>query len=70
MAGDARLCADSPLPIASDEELIGVNDPAEKALLLDTIHPQYIILKPSLHGGIRVQGSGSQWQRNVTSAHG
>ena len=48
----ARLCADSPLPIALDEELIGVNDPAEKALLLDTIHPQYIILKPSLHGGM------------------
>ena len=48
----ARLCADSPLPIALDEELIGVNDPAEKALLLDTIHPQFIILKPSLHGGM------------------
>ena len=48
----ARLCADSPLPIALDEELIGVNNPAEKVLLLDTIHPQYIILKPSLHGGM------------------
>lgn len=48
----ARLCADSPLPIALDEELIGVNDPTEKALLLDTIRPQYIILKPSLHGGM------------------
>ena len=48
----ARLCADSPLPIALDEELIGVNNPAEKALLLDTIRPQNIILKPSLHGGM------------------
>ena len=48
----ARLCADSPLPIALDEELIGVNNPAEKVLLLDTIRPQYIILKPSLHGGM------------------
>ena len=48
----ARLCADSPLPIALDEELIGVNDPAEKVLLLDTIRPQNIILKPSLHGGM------------------
>lgn len=47
----ARLCADTPLPIALDEELIGVNDPALKAELLDTIRPQYIILKPSLHGG-------------------
>ena len=48
----ARLCANTPLPIALDEELIGVNDPTEKALLLDTIRPQYIILKPSLHGGM------------------
>lgn len=49
----AQLCAATPLPIALDEELIGVNDTSEKALLLDTIRPQYIILKPSLHGGIR-----------------
>lgn len=48
----ARLCLHSPLPIALDEELIGVNDPEEKARLLDTIRPQYIILKPSLHGGM------------------
>lgn len=48
----ARLCKNSPLPIALDEELIGVNDLTEKNQLLDTIQPQYIILKPSLHGGI------------------
>lgn len=48
----ARLCHESPLPIALDEELIGVNEMAKKVELLDTIHPQYIILKPSLHGGI------------------
>ena len=47
-----RLCKNSPLPIALDEELIGVNDLTEKNQLLDTIQPQYIILKPSLHGGI------------------
>lgn len=46
----ARLCATSPLPIALDEELIGVNDKELKVALLDTIRPQYIILKPSLHG--------------------
>lgn len=46
----ARLCAETPLPIALDEELIGINDPAGKARLLDTIRPQYIILKPTLHG--------------------
>lgn len=48
----AALCRQTPLPIALDEELIGVNAPQEKARLLDTIHPQYIILKPSLHGGM------------------
>lgn len=46
----ARLCSQTPLPIALDEELIGVNDTDEKVRLLDTIRPQYIILKPSLHG--------------------
>ena len=48
----AQLCAISPIPIALDEELIGVNMPGMKQELLDTIRPQYIILKPSLHGGI------------------
>jgi len=47
----AQLCANTPLPIALDEELIGINDFAKKKLLLETIQPQYIILKPSLHGG-------------------
>lgn len=48
----AELCKQSPLPIALDEELIGVNVKSMKAALLDTIQPQYIVLKPSLHGGI------------------
>lgn len=48
----AQLCKESPLPIALDEELIGVNVRSMKEALLDTIRPQYIILKPSLHGGI------------------
>lgn len=48
----ARLCAGTPLPIALDEELIGINERRRKEELLDTIRPQYIILKPSLHGGI------------------
>ena len=47
-----RLCAETPLDIALDEELIGVNRTEDKIKLLDTIQPQYIILKPSLHGGI------------------
>ena len=48
----ARLCEHTPLPIALDEELIGVNTEDVKIRLLDTIKPQYIILKPSLHGGM------------------
>lgn len=48
----ARLCHETPLPIALDEELIGINNTTSKIELLDTIHPQYIILKPSLHGGM------------------
>ena len=48
----AKLCATTPFPIALDEELIGINRLSQKVELLDTIRPQYIILKPSLHGGI------------------
>ena len=51
----ADLCLKSPLDIALDEELIGVFRNSEKEQLLNTIKPQYIILKPSLIGGI--QGS-------------
>lgn len=47
-----ELCASTPTPIALDEELIGISDRDEKIKLLETILPQYIILKPSLHGGI------------------
>lgn len=47
----AQLCAKTPLPIALDEELIGVFDEKNKERLLQTINPQFIILKPSLIGG-------------------
>lgn len=47
------LCAKTPLPIALDEELIGKFSLEEKLNLLTNINPQYIILKPSLVGGIR-----------------
>ena len=45
----AILCRNTPIPIALDEELIGIKV-ADKAKLLDTIHPQYIVIKPSLLG--------------------
>ena len=48
----AELCRDSPLPIALDEELIGVNDREMKSHMLNIIKPAYIVLKPSLHGGM------------------
>ena len=48
----AALCRESPLRIALDEELIGVNDPEMKRHMLSIIKPAYIVLKPSLHGGI------------------
>ncbi|MBP7173806.1 MAG: o-succinylbenzoate synthase, partial [Cloacibacterium sp.] len=46
-----QLCAQTPTPIALDEELIGVVDVEQKKKLLAEIQPQYIILKPSLVGG-------------------
>lgn len=53
-----ELCRKSPIPIALDEELIGLSSAEEKRDLLATAKPQFIILKPSLHGGI--QGS-QEW---------
>lgn len=47
----AELCLETPTPIALDEELIGITDFNEKRKLLETVKPQYIILKPALAGG-------------------
>jgi o-succinylbenzoate synthase len=49
----ANICEKSPIPIALDEELIGVFNDNDKRQLLETIKPQYIILKPSLIGGFK-----------------
>ena len=46
------LCQYTPVPIALDEELIGIHSIEDKIHLLESIRPQYIILKPSLHGGL------------------
>ncbi|MDZ7604136.1 MAG: o-succinylbenzoate synthase [Cyclobacteriaceae bacterium] len=55
MAGNleliAKVCRDSPIPIALDEELIGIHGSSNKQALLDFIRPAYIVLKPTLHGG-------------------
>ena len=61
----AQLCLDTPLPIALDEELIGVFSVTNKQVLLQTIKPQYIILKPTLVGGFK----GSQEWIDVAESH-
>ncbi len=53
-----RLCDISPLPIALDEELIGLHGMEAKRKLLETIRPHFIILKPTLLGGI---GATREW---------
>jgi o-succinylbenzoate synthase len=61
----AELCENSPLPIALDEELIGVFKMEDKERLLQKIKPQYIILKPSFVGGFR----GTQEWISVAEKH-
>lgn len=47
----ADVCKKSPVRVALDEELIGIHSKNGKEKLLDAIHPQFLVLKPSLHGG-------------------
>ena len=49
----ALLCEKTSLPIALDEELIGIFKPGAKRSTLEQIKPQYIILKPTLIGGFK-----------------
>jgi o-succinylbenzoate synthase len=70
----AFLCENTPVPIALDEELIGVFSLDEKKRIIKTVNPQFIILKPSLVGGFRgskewidiVESKNSKWW--ITSA--
>ncbi|PKP33069.1 MAG: o-succinylbenzoate synthase [Bacteroidetes bacterium HGW-Bacteroidetes-17] len=59
----ANLCEQTPIPIALDEELIGINKMEAKRKLLAEIKPQYIILKPSLLGGF---DKSSEWIKIAT----
>ncbi len=47
----AELCIKSPVPVALDEELIGIHSEDDMQILLQKIKPQYIVLKPNLLGG-------------------
>lgn len=49
----AELCRCAPLPIALDEELIAATSPDARESLLDRLRPQALVIKPSLHGGLR-----------------
>ena len=70
----ARLVQESPLAIALDEELIGLSTSAQKQQMLSQIKPDYIILKPSLIGGLDRADQWIGWAENqnigwwVTSA--
>lgn len=54
----ALISKESPIPIALDEELIGINDAESKFKMLSVIRPRYIIIKPSLCGGF---SGASEW---------
>ncbi len=66
------LCERSPVPIALDEELIGVATPAARRALLDSVRPHHLILKPALLGGFGAcddwiaacRARGIQWWAN------
>ncbi len=62
----AQLCAQTPLPIALDEELIGIQAYDQKKTLLEQIKPQYIILKPTLLGGLKAT---QEWISLAGSLH-
>lgn len=59
-----ELCRKSPIPVAFDEELIGVNTKEEKTALLERLKPQFIVLKPTLHGGL---AGTAEWIRIAAS---
>ncbi len=52
----AQLVSESPIPIALDEELVRAADVATMHRLLEEIRPPYVVLKPSLLGGVDVAG--------------
>ena len=70
----AELCRNSPVPIALDEELIHHFTSTERTALVETLRPQFLVIKPSLHGGLSgtkewiqaAQGIGAGWW--ITSA--
>lgn len=62
----ARICAASPIPVALDEELIGISDASRRETLLSVIKPRYVILKPSLCGGLKAT---QEWIASAAAAN-
>ena len=56
-----KLCAESPIDIALDEELIGLNVHEEANKMIKYIHPKYLILKPNLIGGLSISDEWIKW---------
>ncbi|MDG1046497.1 MAG: o-succinylbenzoate synthase, partial [Bacteroidia bacterium] len=54
-------CAESPIDIALDEELIGLNVYEEANKMIKHIHPKYLILKPNLIGGLSISDEWIKW---------
>lgn len=49
----AYVCRHGPIPVAWDEELIGISDPEEKMALVEAFRPSFLVLKPTLLGGFK-----------------
>ncbi|TGE18606.1 o-succinylbenzoate synthase [Hymenobacter elongatus] len=62
----AALCRESPIPIALDEELIGVTELSQQEAMLACIQPAYIILKPTLVGGL---AAAQRWIQAARARH-
>lgn len=72
----ARLCRQSPIDIALDEELIGIRTLSEKTELINAIRPRYLILKPALCGGFKaadeyigLAGEGNWWATSALESN-
>jgi o-succinylbenzoate synthase len=63
----AALCRQTPVPIALDEELIGVYPYKRKKELVETISPQYLILKPGLLGGFKASDEWIELAQNYNA---
>ncbi|HMU98244.1 MAG TPA: o-succinylbenzoate synthase [Chitinophagales bacterium] len=63
----AALCNNSPIKIALDEELIGIQNSSKRKALIDTIQPQILILKHALIGGFY---AADEWKKLIENNGG